>query len=408
MQATPPTCRLSSSLRTRSAEESLAIVAPLARSRGITRVVDTTWLDRIGIPVYASIRPDGMDGNIWVHAGKGFTHAEAKIGAYMEALEFSFGEPGRNAASWFMSTPQQVVASFGDAIAFADFAPLVGYRAQADDAIAVVRAQEIRRGLGEVQVPGELVFLPFRLPGVQLYGCNTNGLASGNTLAEATAHGLAEVMERHVHSFEQLDDRSVRVDLASAPPKVRALAEAIERAGMTPVLRHSTNVFGMAYFSAYVLEPDEHHPVALARGHGFHPIREIAAVRALAEAVQSRLTCIHGGREDLIDQHAVFESLGERKTAAIRARRERLLDARGLVAYADVPDFDTHVASIDDATRLMFDALGDAGLQHVARVVLTEPDYPFQVVKLVVPGAEFFNREAPRVGPRLLRHFQHA
>jgi ribosomal protein S12 methylthiotransferase accessory factor len=72
--------RLSSSLRSRSAEESLVIAESIALSRGVSRVVDTTWLDRIGIPVYSSIRPDGVKGTLCVHAGKGFTHAEAKIG----------------------------------------------------------------------------------------------------------------------------------------------------------------------------------------------------------------------------------------------------------------------------------------------------------------------------------------
>ena len=75
--------RLSSSLRTRSAEESLKYAQEIAANLGITRVTDTTWLDRIGIPVYASIRPNAAVGSLCVNAGKGLRDVEAKIGAYM-------------------------------------------------------------------------------------------------------------------------------------------------------------------------------------------------------------------------------------------------------------------------------------------------------------------------------------
>src|ERR1700722_11037488 len=106
------TFRLSSSLRSRSAEESVAIAASIAMSRGVSRVVNTTWLDRIGIPVYASIRPDGIKGTVCVQAGKGFTHAEAKIGAYMEGIELSFAAPGRSQVPWSLVYPADIVASF--------------------------------------------------------------------------------------------------------------------------------------------------------------------------------------------------------------------------------------------------------------------------------------------------------
>jgi ribosomal protein S12 methylthiotransferase accessory factor len=83
-------------------------------------VVDTTWLDRIGIPVYSSIRADGAKGTLCAHAGKGFTHAEAKIGAYMETFEFSFAPPGRNVVDRSLRKPDEILASFKNRIGFAD------------------------------------------------------------------------------------------------------------------------------------------------------------------------------------------------------------------------------------------------------------------------------------------------
>lgn len=403
---TAPTTALSSSLRLRSAEQSLAIVEPLAIGRGVSRVVDTTWLDRIGIPVYASIRPDAEKGSICVNAGKGFTHAEAKVGAYMEAIEFSFAPYGRSAVDFKMAKPATVLKSFAGRIRFTDFAPIIGRRIQADDDIAVVRADEICAGLGEVLVPAELVFHPFtQNPGVRLYGTTTNGLASGNTLQEASVHGLAEVMERHVHSFDIAEDHSVLVTTDKASDKVREMIRRIEDAGFGCHLRYSENEFGLPFFSCYVLEPDVHAPHAVASGFGFHPNRDIAAIRAIAEAVQGRLSFIHGGRDDLIKRYQHGDMLGRKEEIAqLRRLRASVSSDRTRIPYASVPD--AGVTTVQAAEDCMYAALRTAGIGHVARVVFTEPDYPFQVVRIVVPGAEFYEHELKRVGPKLLRKYQ--
>ena len=398
--------RLSSSLRSRSVEESLAIAESLAMSRGVSRVVDTTWLDRIGIPVYSSIRPDGIKGTLCVHAGKGFTHAEAKIGAYMEAIEFSFATPGRNIVDWFLCKPSEILASFDQRIHFSDFCPRKGCRIEHDDDVAVVIGEEILSGLGRVLVPAELVYLPFfENPGVKLYGTTTNGLASGNTLDEATVHGLAEVMERHVRSFDVIKDDSLLVRLDNAPSKIKMMAKKIENAGLRCCLRYSKNPFGLAYFTGYVLEPDERNPIAVASGFGFHPNAEIAAVRALAEAVQGRLSHIHGGRDDIIKRVKVGVELGrDRELELIRHLRNIAENPCGEIDFSMVPNID--ISSLFQARECLYQGLISAGFDHVVRVVLTDAAYPFQVVKIIVPGAEMYEAEFPRIGPRLAKHFQ--
>lgn len=103
--------KLSSSLRARSAESTLSIAKAIAAERGITRVTDTTWLDKIGIPVCASIRPYASKGSLAVHAEKGLSHIEAEIGAYMEAIEFSFAQEDSSALQVVMKTPREISAS---------------------------------------------------------------------------------------------------------------------------------------------------------------------------------------------------------------------------------------------------------------------------------------------------------
>ncbi|HSE22879.1 MAG TPA: hypothetical protein VLB68_14525, partial [Pyrinomonadaceae bacterium] len=67
----------------------------VSRQLGISRVTDITRLDCIGVPVFASIRPEAHPGSLCVNAGKGITVAEARVGAYMEAVEYAFAEYNR-------------------------------------------------------------------------------------------------------------------------------------------------------------------------------------------------------------------------------------------------------------------------------------------------------------------------
>lgn len=398
--------RLSSSLRIRNAEESLKIAASIALSRGISRVVDTTRLDRIGIPVYSSIRPNAAQGSLCVHAGKGFTHAEAKIGAYMEAIEFSFAAPGKNVTKFSLTKPSEILKSFRKEIHFADFCPRRDRMIQHEDDIAVVDGEEIMSGINSVLVPAELVYHPFsENPGKKLYGTTTNGLASGNSLEEATVHGMAEVMERHIRSFDVVNDNSVLVCIDSAPEKVKAMAHQIEQAGFICHLRYTKNSFGMAYFSGYVLEPDEYNPISVAVGFGFHPIAEIAAVRALAEAVQGRLSHIHGGRDDIAERVKIGADWGrQRELTYIRKLRNLASNSVGLINFQEVPT--SQINSIKDAQQQMFDALKKANFNHVVRVQLTDKNYPFQVVRVIIPGCEMYDHNIPRVGPRLVAHIK--
>lgn len=236
-----------------------------------------------------------------------------------------------------------------------------------------------------------------------MYGTTTNGLASGNTVREAVVHGLAEVMERHVRSMDLLVNKTMLVDPTHAPIKVRLLVEKIERAGLSVALRYAENEFGLPFFASFVMEPDEHHPIAIAAGFGFHPIAEIAAVRAIAEAVQGRLSHIHGGRDDIIKRVNLAEALG-RATELDFIRRARSLATSGerRIRFGDVPSVD--VSSVDEAQACMFERLQRVGLNHVAYVQLTPGDYPIQVVKVVVPGAEHYEYELDRVGSRLMKH----
>jgi ribosomal protein S12 methylthiotransferase accessory factor len=79
-------------MRSVAPETTLLYARQWAATAGISEVRDITDLDILEVPVFASVRPQAR-GDV-VTFGKGLRSIDAEVGAYMEALEFFFAEPG--------------------------------------------------------------------------------------------------------------------------------------------------------------------------------------------------------------------------------------------------------------------------------------------------------------------------
>ncbi|MDO0914347.1 YcaO-like family protein [Streptomyces sp. DT2A-34] len=394
---------MTSSLRECSLEETLAKARAIAPQLGITRVTDTTWLDRVGIPVFASIRPSAQRGSLCVNAGKGLRPAEAQVGAYMEAIEFAAAEFRSGDWSVEFLGPSEIAGQESARFDFIDLCPLLGRKVNRAEKLPCVAATDITTG-ERVFVPAELVFQPFTgLTGPRLFGSSSNGLSSGNSALEAAVHGLAELLERDVHAFHLIRDRSRPIDLDTVTGHPAELVRLARAADLDVVLRASVNEFGLPFFQAYLLEREDTAPVAIAFGAGLHTSRDIAAVRAIAEAAQSRLSHIHGGRDDIIDRHDYFaKSARQAETQATRQLRAKVSDREGLLSMSDVPDPGAEVDSIATAGRLLRETASKAGIHQVLTVDLTPvPDAGLHVVRVLAPGLESFQHDLQRVGRRL-------
>ncbi|MBV4480743.1 YcaO-like family protein [Pseudomonas khavaziana] len=398
--------RLSSSLRRRSAEETLSIITnDLAPRLGITRVTDTTWLDRIGIPVFASIRPDALKGSLCVNAGKGLRPAEAKIGAYMEAIEFSLAQYNTAQLTLVESTPRQLIDSHEGRIAFNQFCMLYGFSANADALIMAIEVEDVLREK-KVLAPAELVFIPYpENPGQQLFGESSSGLASGNDLVEASVHAMCELMERDVQAFNHLHDRSCLVHLDQYSAEIAALISKVNDAGLSLSVRYTENCFGLAYFQAFIMEESPQAPISVATGSGLHPIKEIALIRAICEAAQSRLSHIHGGRDDIIERVKYFEKKGRSvELEAISRLRNVATSREQMIDYSAIDCQEAAIPTIEAAWTLLIERLQAIGLSSVLRVVLSKATDDITVVRIMIPGLETFEPGLKRVGPRLLTY----
>ena len=193
-----------------------------------------------------------------------------------------------------------------------------------------------------VWAPFEVVHTNYTRPLPEGSGCflaSTNGLASGNCESEAICHAICEVIERDALALAQAEDPSL--NCISAP---RLLLESVDdeacrevlarfrQAGLWTTVYDITSDLGIPCFFCRITEASEGAPPFCPKTEGFgcHSNREVALLRALTEAAQSRLTLISGSRDDLHDRYYPNESVdrGEAWEQLINPYSTRRRDSR--------------------------------------------------------------------------------
>ncbi|MBV9993308.1 MAG: YcaO-like family protein [Alphaproteobacteria bacterium] len=367
--------RFGESLRACPPELTLARAKAWAAQARVRTVGDITHLDGLGLPVFVGERDGALtDGFTF---GKGRVPIDAEIGAYMEAIENYFAEPGVAAIEtrWGRA----------DEIDLAEFAPILDHHCAPEAPLLLARSENAQGGANG-WLPAELVFCPAP-PGVErLFGASSNGLASGNSVAEASLHALFELIERDIWSTEFVRDRSRLV--ADLPDDARNVAEAAARGGLRLVLRHVPNDFAMPFFAAFLFDPAKAEARFFNGGWGCHLDKDVALMRAVSEVAQSRAAYLHGGR---VWDGAEVDVAAQIETVSCGEGAVRFDD----LAYPDAPgDIEAQWDAAVERLRRVTD-------RPIHRVVYTPQEGPLHVVRLVVPMLENFSREAMRVGPRL-------
>ena len=365
--------------RALSARAMIERVRPLMAAMGITRLADLTGLDRIGVPVFAAVRPNSR--SVATSQGKGLAPDAARVGALMEAVE-----------SWHAERPPGLVryASARDlaGLPLADIARLPRMAGQSFDPDRPILWSEGRDlATGEPRwLPFELVHTDYRLPQPPSAGCfpvTSNGLGAAITEAEAVRHALLEVIERDALSVWQ--QRPLPVRLAGrvaldATPELAELAGALRHAGLDVALHDVTGDLAVPTFLAVLAdrcEPDGH----AGLGSASHPSPALAALKALLEAVQVRTGYIAGARDDLAPAEfaaggpqaktrRIEALLGDQPVQPLRpAGPEAALPAEAQVAW-------------------LLERLSAAGVGEAILVDLGRPEIGLAVVRVVVAGLE--------------------
>lgn len=400
----PQFIELHSSYRLKPAEETIASVHSFAEDLGVSRVTDITRLDKVGVPVYASIRPNAVRRSLCVNAGKGYTNAEAKAGAYMEAIEFALAEYGGSSLESQVAAPRDLLGGIKNAAL--DLCPAMGVEVDLRSSIGTIEAVDILSD-NRLLVPSELIFLPcpeeVYISGI--YGSSSNGLSSGNSVLEATIHGLLEVIERDIRSFQSVNDSSQLVEINSTPTEVIDMARRIEAAGLSLFIRYMRNQYNLPYFMSIIADTTECNPIYVSGGYACHLSNEISLKRSVTEAIQSRLSFIHGGRDDLEDRYKKFEGFTEKEKYEYANRFiQKVSNKDSVIKFGDTPDFSTNVSSLDESFVHLTESLDFLPNKKILRAVYTNEEDPVQVVRVIVPKLEFFTDGSRRVGIRLRDH----
>jgi len=369
---------------------------------GVTRIANITDLDRLGIPVFSGIRPTAADGAISVYSGKGVNPQQARISTIMECYERCLAERnGVNAdidenvaADEFMATMEEAAGQH-DLIRPEEF--LMPQPLDSSSLIEWTEGFDLLSGK-EVYVPSNSVYHPYDAPGMSahLFRSNTNGLASGNVMEEAILHGLLEVIERDALSMAEFNrNPGMELVLTEEDGQAYEMLKAFRDSGVDIrlwVLLHDTPVTTVVAATDDVQLKD---PALLVMGAGSHLRPEIAVMRAITEAAQSRVVQIHGAREDTIREDLV------RKIGYERMRRmndywyEEGVDK---ISLADMQDISSPTPAGNINTVL-------SHLEKIARnaivVDLSRSSINIPVVRVIIPGFEQYTLDRERVGKRI-------
>jgi ribosomal protein S12 methylthiotransferase accessory factor len=297
-----------------------------------------TGLDRCGVEVACAIRPAGQV--LQVSNGKGDTFEEAKVSALSEALElWSCENADPSHLHWL---PEELSEAFwpteflGGAVHLNRDRSVVQPWAQ---------AERLDRA-GHVYIPASRVWCPTAgtvSVGLRDSQWTANGIGAHPDPTKARWHGLLELIEREAlcrffpegWTPEHLQQRAFRFQ----HPKLTEL----EALGMRVHCVDATPTgWPIPVVAVLIADRDTRAP-RLAAGYACRRNAMDAAEAALFEACQSRLTEIHGAREDVVQEHFevpdwIWEARRPRRDVsrlpAWRGSMAALLRALGVAAAA--------------------------------------------------------------------------
>jgi ribosomal protein S12 methylthiotransferase accessory factor len=395
-----------------------------------------TDLDRLDVPVWTTAQWRA-DGSFASSSGYGPTDDRARVGAW--------GERAERAVHEVLPTLQTRRASYRELLA--EDVPALDPRRLRLPVGTDYRIEDELVWVGATTYPaGETLWVPIEaaatapadLPDAvradPLFTPITNGMGAGESLEQALAHGLLELVQRDGNSVAyRATDRGIVLDVDTetvSDPVVREALTRFDREGLDIQVKLADSVFGIPSLYVVGSERDPEtapHPLMLtACGEAAHPDREVALRKALLEFAASRVRKrFYFGPLDTVSAVApddylarLHENPPERgETRAFEAMAEWCrLDAQELYDRIEDPVFrvaerrsfgsvqSVTPGSLSEPTGLLSDVAGrfsDAEME-VAYIDFSPSD-DVRVVKAIVPGMEVETMSYHRIGPRNVR-----
>ena len=358
------------------------------RALGVSRVARVTGLDRAGVEVACAVRPGGHV--LQVANGKGGTFEDAAAGAVLEAAELWAAEQV-DAAKLIWGSAAELRAAGRTAWDAGDLGSAAQLVAPAlwSEATRVAWREGVELCSGaRVLVPAQALHCP--PPGALSLGPSvvswtSNGMGAHPDRDAALLHAILEALERDQlartlpegWTQEVIDARLTdRSSLGAVGPATHSLVERLRAARFDVYLfdlAPSAEGWGLPVGGALLFDR-EGGAVPRTAGYCCGLTADSALGGALLEAAQSRLTDIHGAREDVSPTQ--LEAVEELSATCKRARAQRRAERMGWVGEAEDPRaaVGTMVARFARRKR------------RIAAFDLEPADVGVHVVKVVIPG----------------------
>lgn len=291
-------------------------VRAVAARYGVTRLADITGLDRLALPVWQAVRPAGFA--LSVHQGKGATPIQARIGALCEAIESHCAE---NAPSDGPSCALEALPDDPAGVVLSDYS-----RSRAlplpTEPVQWCSATDFLTGRS-VHLPHEVVSLDYRIHGASYFDRSSNGLAVGATEADAAAVSLLELIERDALGEWQRCSGPARRKRELDPDTIpfdwfHQWRTRFERLDIELRVYGLPSLLRIPVFACWITGGEEFGKVRRSfSGAAAYGSAERALFKALAEAIQSRLTHIAGVRDDILPSR--YAQMGAQPPLAVPA-----------------------------------------------------------------------------------------
>jgi len=419
--------------RTIPVDKTLLHVTKIAKEIGLTRIADITYMDKLYIPNYSSVLP-GTEDYIWVYSGKGPTKQHAKASAIMESIERFSSLPRSYTKKFVTGTYNELKKSHSILHPNEVIEPL-SFDFQDNMFMDYVNGFDIINN-ENILVPAGLALFRYtpHSPSLNPFAFHhTNGLASGNVLEEAICHALAELIERDAISLAQLrasaipfhilysvsnnlqrqgypvklfsknmfqDDYTIFPDVLISEEDhnlITKLIKKFEKFNIKLIIKDVTTNIKIPTFNVASVEWISHDYGYLAEGHGSHPDKRIALLRAITEVSQTRVANIQGARDDL-RKIKYNDNNTDDKNAWQFMPSKKTINFSEIITYQN--------EDILDDINLIVKYIKGAGLKKAIIVDLTNPNIKIPVVRAIIPGLETFMISKSIMGWRARRFYK--
>ena len=413
--------------RVNPVEKTLEDVSEISKKIGLTRIADITYMDKLYIPNYSCVLP-GTEDYIWVYSGKGPTKKHAKVSAIMESIERYSSLPTNYYGKFISGTFNKLKQSYNILHPEEVVEPLT-FDFHNDMVMDYVKGYDIICQ-ENILVPAALALFRYtpNSPSLNPFAFHhTNGLASGNVFEEAVCHALCEVIERdaislaqlrasaipfHIlnniyHNFQRhgyninpiskeqfIDDNSIFPEVKISQEdfhQVTKLINTFKKFNIRLIIKDITTDIKIPTFNVACVEWISHDYGYLAEGHGTHPDKRIALLRAITEVSQTRAANIQGARDDLRKIHYNDNNTDDKNAWQFMAS-EKTINFSDIITYLN--------EDILDDINLIIKFFKIVGLKKAIIVNLTNPKIKIPVVRAIVPSLETFKISKSVMGLR--------